>query len=124
MRIPPPPLPDTQAFARGAPPRKSDVLANFGVGAGEFKFRAKTSPWLIFASTDPNHAGFSGPASSWTSFSGNIGMPAEFAVFLAPQASDSASQPAEDEPPGNFLPRDGGKHSRGATRAQIDAKPR
>jgi hypothetical protein len=99
-------------------------LAEVAVVEREFKFRAKNSPWHIFASTDPNHAGFSGPASSWTSFSGNIGMPAEFAVFLAPQASDGASQPAVDEPPGKFLPRDKGKHSRGATRVQIDAKPR
>jgi hypothetical protein len=99
-------------------------LAEVAVGEREFKFRAKTSLLHIFVSADPNHTGFSASASLWSSFSGNIGMPAQFAVFLAPQASVSASQPAVDEPPGNFLPRDVGKHSRGARRAQIDAKPR
>jgi hypothetical protein len=48
MRIPPPPPPEAHPFARKAPPRKSDVLAEVAVEEREFKFRAKFSLWHIF----------------------------------------------------------------------------
>lgn len=100
MGSPPPRPPEAPPFARGAPPRKSDVLAYFAVGARKFKFRAKTSLWHIFGMSNGKRVRFSAPAADWSSFAGNLSIPPEWLEDDAAGAGESVPQASLAEPPG------------------------
>jgi len=71
---------------------------------------------------DPNEAGFSAPASDWSSFAGSLRMPDEFAAFFSPSRIDVALDAPPGASPGSSTQLEKSRVGRGSKKVRIEAE--